>query len=252
MKRDFFGFHFALQTFLSGNNSSAASISQLSTVNLLGVNKRSFSRNTSGSYHHRYLVSSKLFLKRGGNAADGDLTNSDIKLPFREHGYRCTPFSWDELHQIIVQEQDLAKLSRSVDQEQEYQKSLLQLKREWKSVKDYILHSKFQLPKEMDDDVQKYYVAETTIDRIHEPILRVVPNDFPYHCAPGIEHWVLWKLGKESCITKEEIEFAQNVVQTEYSDVNENMICWENPPGLKSMPEIDHVHILFRQSKSGD
>jgi hypothetical protein len=104
----------------------------------------------------------------------------------------------------------------------------------------------------MDDDVQKYYVAETTIDRIHEPILRVLPNDFPYHCAPGIEHWVLWKLGKESSITKEEIEFAQNIVQSEYSDIDENMIYWENPQGLKSLPEIDHVHILFRQSKSGD
>lgn len=200
--------------------------------------------------------SSTLLNTFGDNAAEaGSDANILQQLPFREYGYRSTPFSWDELHQIIVTEQNLAKLCRSVQQEQEYQKSLHRIKKEWKSVKDYILHSKFHLPFEVDNCSSssrsiptKAHVTEETLhestSKTAEPILRIVPNDFPYFCAPGIHHWVLWKLGSVS-ITKEEIEDAKTVVQNEWAA--HDIIHWENPPALKSLPEIHHVHFLFRQ-----
>ena len=204
--------------------------------------------------------SSILFAARGGG---GDLhgsnlsisTNSNqdeggvIEIPFREYGYRSTPFSWEELDKIIVQEQNLAKLSRSVPQEQEYQLALRALRKEWKSTKDYILHSKFGLPKELDQATKMYFVKDDTGNKA-QSLRTIVPNDFPYYCAPGIEHWVLWKYGGDSSISKEDVAWAKQEIAGQGSNMgDDNVIWWENPPNLKSLPEISHVHMLVRRQE---
>eukprot|EP00980_Cylindrotheca_fusiformis_P008649 scaffold1843_cov87-Cylindrotheca_fusiformis.AAC.5 len=189
---------------------------------------------------------------RGGAEASGvnrdnEAATAGTKIPFREYGYRSTPFSWEELYQIIVREQNLARLSRSVPQEEAYQLSLQNLKKEWKSTKDFILHSKFQLPYELDPETGKYHVsAQKGKNEEVEPILRVVPNDFPYYCELGIQHWVLWKWGSNASITDEDIDYAKTQIKAKLggNDAVEDMIYWENPPALKSLPEIAHVHFL--------
>jgi hypothetical protein len=204
---------------------------------------------------HNLLTSSLLSPRVGGafipffalsGGSIDDCGNDNNEIPFREHGYRSNPFSWKELHQIIVQEKNLEKLSRSIPVEQSYQRSLEDLKKEWKSIKDFILHSKFGLPKVLDESLHQYYVPIQEV-KLASPILNVVPNDFPYFCEPGIEHWVLWKLGSEK-ITLHEIDSAKASIHCieEYLIDDEVMfICWENPSRLKSLPEIEHVHILF-------
>ncbi|CAJ1955641.1 unnamed protein product [Cylindrotheca closterium] len=269
------------------------------------VSSVSFTSRSSYSTASSQPSPSSLFASRGGGRGDGSDADKDdesklnfstdehqenIELPFRKYGYRSTPFSWDELDQIVVKEQNLAKLSRSVAQEQEYQRALVKLKREWKSTKDYILYSKFNLPKQFDEETQLYFVDEMEQaastangqDQEHppQPLLRLVPNDYPYYCAPGIEHWVLWKYGTtNSMISSEEIDWAKksllqqhqqqsgdgmdhdddddgrsssttgatpSIVTTTTAPVDPDMIAWENPPALKSLPEINHVHILLR------
>lgn len=242
----------------------------------------------SPGWHQRVLLlpptsrscstSSMLFATRGGGGDTHDESSQwnfstkaeqqDIELPFRKYGYRSTPFSWEELHHIIVQEQNLAKLSRSVAQEQDYQRALGQLRQEWKSTKDYILHTKFNLPKRLDKESQLYSVDEeetppgaaTNQGGQHETLRRIVPNDFPYFCEPGIAHWVLWKYGTNSEIATEDIDWAikelSSLIPPSSADDGSssssnildqsNVIYWENPPNLKSLPEISHVHILLR------
>lgn len=56
----------------------------------------------------------------------------DIELPQREYGYAKEPFTWPHLVDIIA-EPNLAKLSRSVDQERQYQIYRRELLKEWVS-----------------------------------------------------------------------------------------------------------------------
>ena len=137
--------------------------------------------------------------------------------------------------------------------------------------------------------------------------LALSPNDFPYYFESGIEHWVLWKLGRsitaneivgakmnilrchqgnaDACLSRDEskgergtsvtsdgeslptpincnhVEFTNNghdsrtkigsTIQSLSVEaiVNDHsfFLHWVNPPHLKSLPGIDHVHILFHK-----
>ncbi len=77
-------------------------------------------------------------------------------------------------------------------------------------------------------------------------------NDFPYYFEEGIEHWVVWKLGGN--ISANEIENGKVEILREAGYSNKDLINdtsvflhWLNPPELKSLPDVDHVHILFRR-----
>ncbi len=109
-------------------------------------------------------------------------------------------------------------------------------------------------------------------------------NDFPYYFSPGIDHWVLWKLGGQ--LTKDEIARAKlDILQShrgkcgdDTSNIDDGssniynlsrksnsdeffensigafddasiFLHWINPPHLKSLPGIDHVHILFHRAE---
>ena len=215
---------------------------------------------------------------RGGHSDDADDEKSICdNLPFRKHGYRSVPFSWEELKEIIVQQKDLARLSRSTQQEFTYQQDLIRLRQEWDSTKDFILHTKFAIPKIWDPKIGKFRAKPLPYNAMNnkknKSLLKVVPNDYPYYCQEGIDHWIVWKLGKEK-ITAKEIEYAKSLIrekdkaaidknkmqreqqhqqphqhhQQQQKEQQEDMIHWENPPSLKSLPEIHHIHILYRRN----
>ena len=102
----------------------------------------------------------------------------------------------------------------------------------------------------------------------NKPRLAVLSNDFPYFVEEGIAHWVLWKLqpmdddnkdpngsgvvSSGSSITEDDIAHAKDVIRETSLAANDPLfyncefLHWINPPELKSIPEIDHVHILCR------
>jgi len=179
-------------------------------------------------------------------ASPGMTHDYPSNLPQREYGYRIEPFTWPELIQIIDKENNLAKLSRSVPQQTEYEVYMRQLKSEWKTVCDYILHSKFGFEKRRSDE-NGLWVAYPPVSATTEPQRVLVLNDFPYYNAPGIYHYVLWKIGGD--VTDQEIEEARRELCDSLQDV-EGLLHWKNPPHLKSLPDIDHIHILcLRKSK---
>ncbi len=190
--------------------------------------------------------------------------SNEIILPERVYGYRTTPLTWSELKSIVLEEQNLAKLSRSVEQERDYQIYLRDLKKEWRSVYNHILVSKFGFEQQRGiearagesnatlqtddgaDPENSKWQAYPPLSQV-KTILKVLKrNDFPYFTDEGIEHWVLWKLVEN--ITDDEIEEAKQQLCQMLGDVVD-LLHWVNPPHLKSLPEIDHAHILCLRQK---
>ena len=142
--------------------------------------------------------------------------------------------------QIIQVENDLARLSRSVEQEKDYQIYMRDLKQEWHSVYDHILHTKFSLEKKR-NEAGKFF-AFPPVSELTEIRKCVVRNDFPYYLDDGIQHWVLWKLGGDC--NEEDIDVAREEIRAAIGA--EEFLHWINPPHLKSLPDIDHVHFICR------
>lgn len=168
-----------------------------------------------------------------------------IELPVLEYGYRTQCMEWAELKDIILVQQDLAKLTRSVEQQTEYERFKRSLKQSWRSVLDHILSTKFGLERRV-DAVSGLAYAYPPLSQVQEQKFILVRNDFPYYTALNVDHYVLWKLHGEC--TMAEIQQAKHDIQSESNVVD--CLHWINPPHLKSLPDIDHVHILcLRRTK---
>jgi len=176
------------------------------------------------------------------SSCSSDDSDKRIQLPVLEYGYRTVPLDWPELIQIIQVENCLAKLSRSVEQQRDYEVYRRDLKRHWVSIYDHILVTKFGREQRTDSD--GLYYAYPPLAEVIEVKKSVVRNDFPYYMADGVEHWVLWKLGADCTLT--DIDEAKQEIGERLGDVID-FIHWVNPPHLKSLPDIDHVHILCRR-----
>ena len=174
---------------------------------------------------------------------------SPIVLPEREYGYQEIPFSWEDLKQIILVEQNLAKLSRSTAQQMDYERFRRRLNQEWRSIYDYILCTKLGFSESAtstkdEDGGSTQRCCDIELEHISEVRTALVENDFPYNMEPGIEHLILWKT-KEN-ITPHEIQETLRSLQDRENVVD--TLHWINPPHLKSLPGIDHVHFLCRLS----
>jgi Protein of unknown function (DUF3605) len=176
-----------------------------------------------------------------------------IQLPCREYGYRTVPLDWEELTLIINVEQNLAKLSRSVQQQYDYEIYQRDLKNKWQSVMDHILCSKFGgCFQQVTNPETGLYCAHPSLadfTATGDGVVRkaLVRNDFPYYLADNVEHWVLWKLGA-NC-TDQDVEQAKQAIRERQINV-QDFLYYINPPHLKSLPEIDHVHILCKTTIS--
>lgn len=169
------------------------------------------------------------------------LGNDDTSLIPTKNCTRSNPFEWDELYELIVIQKDLAGLCRSRPVEESYIQHRQRLATTHDSIYDYILYSKFGLPRQWNDQTNRWHVPLTTNSN-NDKVL--VPNDFPYFTAPGIDHWVLWKLGAK--VNQEDIDQALETLQRQHN-ASSDILYWENPPHLKSLPGIDHIHLLAKQ-----
>jgi hypothetical protein len=191
--------------------------------------------------------------------------NMNIVLPVRQYGYRSTKLGWADLVTIIQMEQNFAKLSRSKEQQRQYEIARRHIQRQWKSIYDSILYSKFvgfekrnvtlrnencSSAKEEDSSSNNNNnLQQQQVWEVHPPLSEctlpqtsLVINDFPYYTERGIVHYILWK-------TLEDVTEAE--IQSAHSQLQERLQCKEilyftNPPHLKSLPGIDHVHFFCR------
>jgi Protein of unknown function (DUF3605) len=214
-----------------------------------------------------------------GNESDDSAKR--IRLPNLKYGYRSEPFAWDELVEILGSDDDykpqLERLCRSVEQQKDYQIYRRDLLLIWRSLLDSMLCKTFDTvftpcrpespppppPPLEGGQMMPQYTTDGTpggghpvsgnkliavpaladVKTVHK---RLVLNDFPYYMMDDIDHYVLWKIGGVPC-NKDDIQEAQH--QLRQQGYEERILHWTNPPHLKSIPEIDHVHILARRQK---
>lgn len=209
--------------------------------------------------------------------------------------YPTNKYSWEQLGTIILNQHDLSFLKRSESQEHEYLGYVQQLRMEWNSTRDFILHVKFKFERAL---IPLNHMTENKIDRscnnaiergkgtrkrVQIPTLPDIPfptngfvwttvaetdqrqneklsrvlcrNDFPYYFQDDIEHWIVWKYSHEDsqgAISMLDIEWAiQQLKSNEYQSGGKvlDTLYWVNPPHLKSIPSIDHAHILCLRGK---
>lgn len=182
----------------------------------------------------------------------------------------CRPFEWEELQEIITtppcdRPQRLAELYRSPKVQEAYQNHRTEILQDYESLMDYILVSKLKQDRQRNVTTQKWKVVAVPTTTTAGPVLALRRNDFPYCVAHPIEHWVLWKwwggdpYGDDEAsssssssntslirITDEEIQQAVTPLLCSSSSFEKDVLYWENPPHLQSLPEIRHVHILIR------
>ena len=171
------------------------------------------------------------------------ITNPDVEvtLPVWDYGYRTTKMRWEDLVQIIEVEAIIPKLTRSLAQQHEYEVFRYHVKEQYASMVDYLLISKFDF-EAIPAEAGKSKAHPCLQDSVDSKII-LIENDFPYFVEDHIVHYVLWKL-KEP-ITPQEIEDARAELQSEKIGAVE-LLQWTNPPNIKSVPEIDHVHFLCK------
>jgi hypothetical protein len=166
-----------------------------------------------------------------------------VSLPVLKYGYRNERMSWSELRDIIIVEKDLGKLSRNEADQREYEFFRYHLRNQYKSIVDYILISKFRFDKVRSNN--GLWKAHPQLEDFHETRKILIPNDFPYFTENRVVHYVLWKTKQE--ITKQDVVEARENLHS-ILDV-EDSLHWVNPPHLKSLPEIDHVHFFCHLKK---
>ena len=174
-----------------------------------------------------------------------------VTLPaLAKYDYRTTPSSWEELVQIIEVEQDIYKLSRSRQQQHDYEVFRHHMKEQYRSTIDFILISKLGVEAIEDTgdgdtniSMQPKWKAKHSLADMQTPIMKLIPNDFPYFNEDGIEHYIYWKTLKP--ITDQEIDQQKEVLRERFGA--SDILFWINPPELRSIPEIDHVHFLLRK-----
>lgn len=83
-------------------------------------------------------------------------------------------------------------------------------------------------------------------DKSAVPSKILTQNDFPYDFEDGIEHWCVWKLGSD--LAEDDISWGMEELRKRgiYKDV----LYWVNSINLKSLPNIDHAHIVCLRSDS--
>jgi hypothetical protein len=146
--------------------------------------------------------------------------------------------SWLIIKQII-NEGGLEKLGRSLLQHEKYVEFCDQLRLSWNSVTDFIMCSKLSFT-QITLSNGKWAAERSELIERRSVLIR---NDFPYNFEPGIDHYVLWKIGGELELD-EVFTFAQQLVNDEKAI---DFATYINPPHLKSILDLDHAHILLKR-----
>lgn len=172
--------------------------------------------------------------------------NVEVTLPVLKYGYRTTKATWEELVQILQVEKDLFKISRSKAQQHEYEVFRYHVKQQYASILDYILVSIFSfeaVPCETNGPKRR---AHPRLKDVVTPKILLAENDYPYYLADNVVHFVLWKL-KEPLLPQEIQSAREELLSgTKTKRKTLGILQWVNPPNLKSIPEIDHVHFLCK------
>lgn len=154
-------------------------------------------------------------------------------------GDKCVP-SWTDIIDI-VSHGHLARFSRSIESQAAYEDFKTATLREWESLTDFLACEILGIASR--DNGRR--VAAHEVERLEPPQRVWRPNDFPYLLPSDVSHYVVWcshahLLEQDGLLTF----IAQQLT------CDADVVCWVNPPGLKSVPRFPHAHVLFRPVSS--
>jgi hypothetical protein len=126
------------------------------------------------------------------------------------------PLSFTEIRDAI-NNGDLHLLKRCTVDQTIYRARMAELKAEWKSAGDFIIHDKFGLPYMVDESTNKKFVPRPLPRMDTRPTeFALLENDFPYHFEDDVKHLLLWKLGSDVVVTADDIEASMAEVKARY------------------------------------
>lgn len=77
-------------------------------------------------------------------------------------------------------------------------------------------------------------------------------NDFPYNVVPGIQHWLLWCNRPEFPGNSMIVEIERRLGRQDDPHNDLEYELFENPPYLRSIPDLCHAHIFLRRRHPKD
>jgi len=154
---------------------------------------------------------------------------------------------WEGLRTCILDGR-IDYLGRTADVQAAMKEHMEKVKKEYASVRDYILARFFQLPvQEIDVETEqrergtensasKQRKKQAILTQVDLEKLAFVLNDFPYNFTPNIKHFVLWSLAP---LNDEEISKHLS----RFLKADEKYLVFRNPPARQSIKEVFHVHV---------
>ncbi|KAJ8611186.1 hypothetical protein CTAYLR_003575 [Chrysophaeum taylorii] len=143
---------------------------------------------------------------------------------------------WFELVDIIATGR-LEDLRRARDVQERYEGFKATTADAWGSLEDRILCDVFGVPAIERNGKRwaRHGLATGKPRRIWRP------NDFPYLTPPDVYHFVVW------CSHDHLLDRAPLCAYVRQHLPDADVLCWINPPHLKSLPSIPHAHVLARK-----
>lgn len=185
----------------------------------------------------------------------GKMALSSFPVPPPDASAVSPPPTWEMLEDVITTN-TLHRLGRSPPDLVIYKLYMASVREEWWSLSDFIAAEKFgtlfkRVEEERERDgvkAMKYAISPTLNDNDFGETVSLHKNDFPYHTPPNVEHLVLWVLNRG--VTENDLEEAKGKLKAGSQEGEQlDFLTWTNPPELKSVPEIDHAHLLVRRRK---
>jgi hypothetical protein len=178
-------------------------------------------------------------------------------------GIVTTPFTWEQIKDTLATG-DVHLLGRTAAQLDEYAAHKTTVLTQYCSVADYLLHTIFKYKCENVPvahaaaaaaagtcsggsntcaNVPALAATKLKAQKPNQPGCRIVwqPNNFPYYTTPEIEMHIIWC--EAGHISEEDL---QQIVAVERPEAEFEVQIFENPPHLKSVPELHHVHVISR------
>eukprot|EP00746_Dinoflagellata_sp_MGD_P130720 gnl/MRDRNA2_/MRDRNA2_64612_c0_seq1.p1 gnl/MRDRNA2_/MRDRNA2_64612_c0~~gnl/MRDRNA2_/MRDRNA2_64612_c0_seq1.p1 ORF type:complete len:387 (-),score=59.44 gnl/MRDRNA2_/MRDRNA2_64612_c0_seq1:40-1200(-) len=129
---------------------------------------------------------------------------------------------------------------RTKAQEESYNLYRKRLLEEWSTIGECLKTVIFGFSSETENGKLKSIPYS---DGTHRVVWR--RNEFPYFLEPGIEHHCIWSHpGKLLTVSR-----IQEVLQEDCPMDEFEYIWFINPPSMKSVPDVDHAHVLYRKMK---
>eukprot|EP00747_Dinoflagellata_sp_TGD_P163235 gnl/TRDRNA2_/TRDRNA2_181694_c0_seq1.p1 gnl/TRDRNA2_/TRDRNA2_181694_c0~~gnl/TRDRNA2_/TRDRNA2_181694_c0_seq1.p1 ORF type:complete len:191 (-),score=43.84 gnl/TRDRNA2_/TRDRNA2_181694_c0_seq1:100-672(-) len=152
------------------------------------------------------------------------------------------PLTWEEVAAAVDQGNlDLLGGGRSAAQIDEYRSYKAEILKCWASVGDYMLVDVVGLLHDTRKDENGKKAAVMPEKLPNDLIWK--HNPFNYFMEEGIEHHCIWSMRPLQAVDLEEVMYRERP--------DSEVLWFVNPPHLRSIPEVEHAHVITRQLPAG-